>query len=208
MITSELQPRKAPRQQRAQATCAAILEAAAQLLSERGLAGYTTNAVAERAGVSIGSLYQYYPNKDALMSALIASQQARQFERVQQAAQATVGATLEAAVRTMIRAAMAHHVENALLAAAIDHEEARLPVDDVISPFLAQAGEVVAHVLARYRDDLGPIDVAHAARTIPAMVRAIVDAWVTDNDDHAATAEQEATDAVLGYLRCSVAPTG
>lgn len=64
------QPRKKPRQQRACATWDAILEAAAQLFGEQGYVATTTNKIAERAGVSIGSLYQYFPNKDALLVAL------------------------------------------------------------------------------------------------------------------------------------------
>jgi AcrR family transcriptional regulator len=62
--------RKAPRQARSRATTAAILDAAAHILGERGWAGLTTNAVADVAGVSIGSLYQYYPNKLALIEAV------------------------------------------------------------------------------------------------------------------------------------------
>ncbi len=60
-------PRKIPRQARSQATKDVILEAAARVLIERGAHGFTTNHVAARAGVSIGSLYQYYPNKSALL---------------------------------------------------------------------------------------------------------------------------------------------
>ncbi|WP_220446850.1 TetR/AcrR family transcriptional regulator [Nonomuraea deserti] len=65
-----LTPRKQPRQQRSRETVAAILEAAAQLFQRHGYADTTTNKIAERAGVSIGSLYQYFPNKDALLVAL------------------------------------------------------------------------------------------------------------------------------------------
>lgn len=203
MGTAVLNARKAPRQQRARATCAAILEAAAQLLSEQGLGGYTTNAVAARAGVSIGSLYQYYPNKDALMAALITAQQAAQLARVEQAAAASIGLSLEQTVRALIRAAMSHHVENAMLAAAIDHEEARLPVDQIVTPFLAAGGEVVREVLSRFADELGPIDPQRAARTLPALVRAVVDAWVTPDTSTNDLAEDEATMAVLGYLGCA-----
>lgn len=62
--------RKKPRQQRSRATWEAILDAAAQLFGQLGYAATTTNKVAERAGVSIGSLYQYFPDKDALLLAL------------------------------------------------------------------------------------------------------------------------------------------
>jgi AcrR family transcriptional regulator len=63
--------RKEPRQERARATVEAILEAAARILDRQGWGGFTTNAVAEVAGVSIGSLYQYFPNKLALVEAIL-----------------------------------------------------------------------------------------------------------------------------------------
>jgi len=64
-------PRKRPRQERSRATVDALLEATARVLVKRGFDGLTTNLVAEAAGVSIGSLYQYFPNKAALVGALI-----------------------------------------------------------------------------------------------------------------------------------------
>jgi AcrR family transcriptional regulator len=64
-------PRKRPRQARSRATVDAVLEATARVLVKRGFDGLTTNLVAEAAGVSIGSLYQYFPNKEALVGALI-----------------------------------------------------------------------------------------------------------------------------------------
>ncbi|HET7505821.1 MAG TPA: TetR/AcrR family transcriptional regulator [Kofleriaceae bacterium] len=64
-------PRKRPRQQRSRATVDAVLDATARVLVKRGFDGLTTNLVAEAAGVSIGSLYQYFPNKAALVGALI-----------------------------------------------------------------------------------------------------------------------------------------
>jgi len=66
-----LQPRKLPKQARSGATVQAILEAAAQVFERHGYAAGTTNRIAQRAGVSIGSLYQYFPNKDAILLALV-----------------------------------------------------------------------------------------------------------------------------------------
>lgn len=68
---SSLNVRKTPRQRRATHTVDALLEAAAQVLESEGLQGFNTNAVARRAGASIGSLYQYFPSKDALTLALL-----------------------------------------------------------------------------------------------------------------------------------------
>jgi AcrR family transcriptional regulator len=66
-----LTPRKLPKQARSEATVEAVLEAAAQVFERHGYAAGTTNRIAERAGVSIGSLYQYFPNKDAILVALV-----------------------------------------------------------------------------------------------------------------------------------------
>lgn len=60
-------PRKAPTQERARATVDAILRAAARLLVKDGWHRLTTNRIAERAGVNIASLYQYFPNKEAIV---------------------------------------------------------------------------------------------------------------------------------------------
>lgn len=64
-------PRKTPSQARSSATYNAILEASAQVLAIEGYAGTTTNKVAEKAGVSIGSLYEYFPTKEAIFAELI-----------------------------------------------------------------------------------------------------------------------------------------
>ena len=62
--------RRDPAQERSRQTVDAIVDAAGQLLVEHGRLGVTTNAVAERAGVSIGSLYQYFPNKETIFASL------------------------------------------------------------------------------------------------------------------------------------------
>jgi AcrR family transcriptional regulator len=64
-------PRKKPRQNRAQVTVDAILDATAHILVRDGYEGLSTNRVADRAGVSIGSLYQYFPNKESLVGELL-----------------------------------------------------------------------------------------------------------------------------------------
>jgi AcrR family transcriptional regulator len=62
-----LQPRRTPRQERSAQMNEIILEAATRILRKHGAASFTTNKVAEKAGISVGSLYQYYPNKEALL---------------------------------------------------------------------------------------------------------------------------------------------
>jgi len=64
-------PRRIPRQQRSQVTVEAIFEAVAQIVATQGEEALTTNRIAERAGVSVGSLYQYFPSKEAILSAML-----------------------------------------------------------------------------------------------------------------------------------------
>ncbi len=75
--TSRKTARKQPRQARSQATVSAVLEATVQVLEREGVDAATTTRIAEVAGVSIGTLYQYFSHRDAIFNAL----QDREFER-------------------------------------------------------------------------------------------------------------------------------
>ncbi|MCW7541777.1 TetR/AcrR family transcriptional regulator, partial [Aquabacterium sp. A7-Y] len=68
---SPLTPRKKPLQARSSRTVEAIFDASIQVLIDGGIERVTTTRVAERAGVSVGSLYQYFPNKQSLLAALL-----------------------------------------------------------------------------------------------------------------------------------------
>lgn len=68
----DLEPKKLPIQPRAKATVTAMLDAAAQILEREGYDSITTNHVADAAGVSIGSLYEYFPNKQSIIAAALA----------------------------------------------------------------------------------------------------------------------------------------
>ncbi len=62
--------RRSPKQLRSRAIVDAIVQAGRELLGSEGPRSLTTNRIAERAGVSIGSLYRYFPNKDAVLAAI------------------------------------------------------------------------------------------------------------------------------------------
>ncbi len=203
VLSIALSPRKQPRQARSKATVAAILEAAAQLLREGGLDRMNSNAVAERAGVSIGSYYQYFPNRDALMVELIRREQRGHLERVRAAVSASEGLDLAQTVRVLVRAAMAHHHADALLATAIDHEEARLPVDAIVAQTFDEAGKLLIQMFARFAGELTSVDPLRAARTLPAQVRSVVDVWANLDNASLDVAEEEAVRAVLAYLKWS-----
>ncbi|MGF0238981.1 TetR/AcrR family transcriptional regulator [Rhodococcus sp. IEGM1300] len=70
-LKASLKPRKSAVQARSAATVEALHTATLQVLTQQGLIRCTTTRVAERAGMSVGSLYQYYPNRDALLAAVL-----------------------------------------------------------------------------------------------------------------------------------------
>jgi AcrR family transcriptional regulator len=122
-------PRKRPVQRRAQTTVEDILRAAAQVFSRHGYAAGTTNRIAERAGISIGSLYQYFPNKDAILVALVEqhiTQSTTRLFEVLYEAQAR-GLQLEALLRRMVEEMVALHAGNPRLHRVLFEEAPRPP---------------------------------------------------------------------------------
>ncbi len=110
----QLQPRKRPIQGRARLTVEAILEASAQVFEELGYAKTTTDRIAERAGVSIGTLYQYFPGKDALLVALAEQHVDKGLEMSAQMLDTSVHLEripLEDLLRSFLQAAIALHRE-------------------------------------------------------------------------------------------------
>lgn len=108
----DLDARKQPRQARSQATVDAIFEAAIQVLLREGPNKLTTIRVAERAGASVGTLYQYFPNKQALLYAIVQRHLDRIMAQLEQAAEVAHGQPLavmvSAVVEAFLQAKMAH----------------------------------------------------------------------------------------------------
>ncbi len=102
-----LRARRRPRQARSQVTVSAILDATVLVLLKRGYAGCTTKLVAEVAGVGIGSLYEYFPNREALIAAVIEREVERYMAVVQREMLATFDRPLEEALRKALSAALA-----------------------------------------------------------------------------------------------------
>jgi AcrR family transcriptional regulator len=100
--TPDLEPKKWPSQRRSRETFDAIVEAATWLLAERGYAGTTTNHIAERAGVNIASLYEYFPGKDAIVAQVAERLVERVMARLAEAAAEVLAAEDDEAVRRWI----------------------------------------------------------------------------------------------------------
>lgn len=199
MSSSEL--RRQPRQARARARVGKILEAAADVLRERGYAGMTTNHVAERAGVPIGSIYQYFGNKDALVLALLERRSeaelsvlGQHLDRFQQ------GAPVENVVRELIEAIVEIERSDPELRQVISDEIPRRLSAGLRARTDRKARTLIASFLGAAGVPAERIDVA--AFVILAAVESVVhEAVLSDGaigDDEAVVSE--VTHLVLGYL--------
>ncbi|GGS46714.1 TetR/AcrR family transcriptional regulator [Streptomyces griseoviridis] len=169
-----LAPRKQPRQLRAELTRQRILEAAAHVFEEYGYAAGTTNRIAERARVSIGSLYQYYPNKDAILVELVT--------RHLEAGEASAGRrlaeglpeSLEEILREFVRAAIENHVDDPRLLRVMAEETPRSA--ELIARVNAYEEERFRHTQELFENhpEVRVADVEAAARLTVTTVELVV----------------------------------
>lgn len=187
--------RKQPVQPRARVTIEQIVEAAAQLIEERGLPGYNTNAVAARAGISIGSLYQYFPGKDAIMVVLARRETAGLRGDIRDAR--LDPGSREALIR-LIDATVRYQLRRPALARVIDLEEGRL-ASGGYETVAAALREAVASALGR-RGMRRLADPDIAADDLIAIVTGMIDAAAMRGERDAAALARRARAAAFGYL--------
>ena len=193
---NQLSPRKQATQARAASTVDAIVESAARILEVAGFEGYTTNAIARRAGVSVGSLYQYFPGKDAITVVLIERETAGLLLGVTQAA---TDPNWRQALAAMVRVAVTQQLRRPGLARLLDIEERR-----GINP--AREKRVTDIVFSAVSDVLGRSglvssdDTATAAFDVMAITRGMTDAAGASGEAAASDLERRILRAILGYL--------
>ncbi len=192
-------PRKIPKQVRSLATVASIVEAAARILEKHGHEGFSTNRVADLAGVSVGSLYQYFPRKDALLGALILRETSRLIDDAKTASGEPSG---RAGLSALIGACVAHQMRRPALARLLDFEEARLPFDAEIQRVGEQFRAITTGMLARPDIPHQP-DMAQAAGDVAAIIKGMIDAAGErgEREQHKLVLRVER--AVFGYLNGS-----
>ncbi|MDR5766859.1 MULTISPECIES: TetR/AcrR family transcriptional regulator [unclassified Caballeronia] len=186
-------PRKAPAQSRSEATVASIVEAAAQVLESEGFEGFNTNAVARRAGVSIGSLYQYFPGKDALIVALIRRESARFYEDASVALTKRSG---KAALEYLIGASVRQQLQRPMLARLLDIAEGRPALRGEVAKgeMDALVETIVGRAAPRYPNP------EVAAADLLAIVKGMVDAAGERGERDLDDLERRVRAAVFGYL--------
>ncbi len=189
-------PRKQPRQARAVTTMESIVEAAARILEDEGHANFSTNAVARRAGVSIGSLYQYFPSKDAIVGALLC----RETGLLIAESEAALGAeTGYEALNILIAASAAHQFRRPGLARLLDFEEARLPLSSDTQVVGQRMRQIVQAILARPDMPQYP-DMALMTRDVVAILKGMIDAEGACEMPDIASLQARVRRAILGYL--------
>lgn len=193
-------PRKRPRQERAQATVDAILDATAHILVRDGYDNLSTNRVAQRAGVSIGSLYQYYPNKEALVGELVDRYSAMLFDMVLDALATMQDTEPRVVVSSVVRAMIETKREQPALAKVLREQ---IPRTGRLARYEQELEKVIALAaafLARHRERLRVDDVEVAAFVVVTMLDALTHATVTQDPHEDEVMVRAITDAAGRYL--------
>ena len=138
-------PRKAPVQARATETVGTILEATIQLLAKDGdPAILTTNLIAKRAGVSVGTYYQYFPNKEAVLLALVSRHLRRVSEVLEGACKEARGLMPASMASTFVRAYLEVHLRHRTLSVVVY----RIAPDIGAGPILRRERQIVVTAIA------------------------------------------------------------
>ena len=118
-LAASLEPRKSPVQARSAASVTAILDATVQVLLQVGKERLTTTRVALRAGVSVGTLYQYFPNKSALLRAALARHLDDITAATERVCEQTKGHTLEQMATALVTAYLKHKMKDGKTSVAL-----------------------------------------------------------------------------------------
>ncbi len=201
-------PRKSASQQRSRSTVDALIEATTRILMKEGYDRASTNRIAELAGVSIGSLYQYFPSKEALVAAVI-DRHAQQISDVTRDALVKVAARpIEVAAREFVSVAIEAHRVNPKLHGVLAEQVPRVGRLENIEANIRDSYAMVRGYLEAHRDEIEVTDLDLAAFVLVTVVEALTHAAVLRRpdiltDDKAARFVDDVTRLLVGYLRAS-----
>lgn len=202
-------PRKRPRQERSRATVEVILEAAAHVLVSSGYEAATTKQIAQRAGVSIGSLYQYFPSKEALVATLVERLHQRVLQVLSDKLVPHPIVDLEREVRELVGALVAAYAVNPSLQKVLLEQSPRIGPLQVLRDIETRVELMVQGTLSRtpgFEHSRGNL-----ALIVFVIVRALRGAFwaaVIERPELIGTPElvEELSLLVLGYLQPRMSP--
>ncbi|NBP26809.1 MAG: TetR/AcrR family transcriptional regulator [Betaproteobacteria bacterium] len=200
----DLRPRKSPRQARSADTVETILAAATRVLECDSLAGFNTNRVAEVAGVSVGSLYQYFPNKSALIAALIDRQQSALAQSIEACVAAYEGRSLREALFALADLGVEQQYQRPLLSAALDQEETRLPLDKRLRESEQRIGAAVMSLLCRHEKELAISPKPSDVQDIFVIAKALIEADAMAGRPPPPDLRDRVVRALWGYLTARI----
>jgi len=195
--------RKLPRQARAQATVGAILEATVQILDREGLEAATMSHIAEVAGVSVGSIYQYFSHRDAILNALQDREFARSLQLMQELlADGNLTQSARETVTAVVRGLAELYRSCPGLHRVLAIEGLRVAKADRVHAFDLRIIEIVRHFLVATSAPMRPKSVDAAAFVVVQSVRATMLACLLERPSglDEETLIQEVVDLVLRYL--------
>lgn len=167
------EPRKTPTQARSTVTVEAICEAAIQVLLSHGAERFTTTRVAERAGVSVGTLYQYYPNKQSLLFAVLEHHMNNVAARVEASCESACHKPLAEMIREMVEAFVDAKMERPDVSVALYRVSADVGGPTLIKRISQQSRKAVEAMLRTAPDAKSPPDKSAIDIMLAAMAGAM-----------------------------------
>jgi AcrR family transcriptional regulator len=167
------EPRKTPIQARSAVTVEAISEATIQVLLSHGAERLTTTRVAERAGVSVGTLYQYYPNKRSLLFAVLEHHLNKVAEKVEAACESARHKPLADMIKEMVEAFVDAKMERADISVALYRVSADVGGPALIKRIAQRSRKAVEAMLQTASDTESPPDEFAIDIMLAAMAGAI-----------------------------------
>jgi AcrR family transcriptional regulator len=176
-------PRKLPTQARARATVDAIVDATARVLVKDGWDRASTNRVAETAGVSVGSLYQYFPSKESLVLAVMERHQERILERLEKELIESAAAGVEVVTRRLIRSMLEIHEVDPRLHRVLLEQVPRVDQGKSICALRERLGLLVTAYLESRASELAVDDPQLAAWVLITAVEGLTHGMLLDKPE-------------------------
>jgi AcrR family transcriptional regulator len=199
-------PRKGASQERSRATVDALVEATARILVREGFDKASTNRIAEVAGVSVGSLYQYFPGKEALVAAVIERHQQEIMLAVRGELAMAANQPLEQGVRTLVAAAVRAHRIDPGLHRVLAEQIPRVGRLERVEAFSRENYGLFREYLESHRDEIRAVDLDLAAFVCVTSIEALTHNAVLHHpgmfpDEMTKALIDDATRLVVGYLK-------